>query len=385
MITRLLAPLKTKSFFLFGARGTGKSTFLRHFFASERALWIDLLDPEEEDRFSRRPIELAERIGAAGAELQWVVVDEVQKVPKLLDVAHSQIEKRRYKFALTGSSARKLKCPHTNLLAGRALVHELYPFTQVELGPAFDLDAALRFGTLPGLTACGSDDERKAFLRAYALTFLKEEIWGEHLIRNLDPFRRFLEVAAQCNGEIVNYTNVARDVGADVKTVQSYFQILEDTLVGVMLEPFHRSLRKRQSQAPKFYFFDSGVKRALNRTLNLDLQPGTYDYGRAFEHFIVLETLRSSAYRQNDFRCSYLRTKDGAEVDLIIERPGATTALIEIKSAERVDERDTRALERFARDLPGAEAFCLSRDPKAKKIGAVLALPWQDGLRSLGL
>jgi predicted AAA+ superfamily ATPase len=385
MIQRLLDPLKSKSFFLFGARGTGKSTFLRHFFASEHPLWIDLLDPEEEDRLSRRPGELSERIGAAGKALRWVVVDEVQKVPKLLDVVHSQIEKGGCKFALTGSSARKLKHHHTNLLAGRALINELHPFTQVELESAFDMDSALRLGTLPGLTTCGSEEERKAFLRAYALTFLKEEIWSEHVIRNLDPFRRFLEVAAQCNGEIINFTNIARDVRADVKTVQSYFQILEDTLVGILLEPFHNSLRKRQAQAPKFYLFDTGVKRALDRTLNLGLQSGTYDYGRAFEHFVILEALRLNSYRRKDYRFSYLRTKDGAEIDLIIERPGLPTALIEIKSTERVDDRDTRMVERFARDLPGSKAFCFSRDPKAKTIGTVTALPWQDGLRSVGL
>lgn len=385
MINRVIKPLRTRSFFLFGARGTGKSTFLRAFIPKADALWVDLLDPEEEDRLSRRPVELIERIEAKASRPEWVVVDEIQKIPKLLDVIHSLLEKSSMKFVLTGSSARKLKRQDTNLLAGRASVYELFPFTHVELENLFDLDAALRFGTLPGLTACNSDDERKAFLRAYALTFLKEEVWAEHLIRNLDPFRRFLEVAAQCNGEIVNYTNVARDVGVDTNTAQSYYQILEDCLVGVMLEPFHQSIRKRQTKAPKFFLFDTGIGRALNRTLNLEILPGTYDYGKAFEHFIVLEALRLNAYGQKDYRFSYLRTKDGAEIDLVIERPGAATALVEIKSADRVDERDARVVERFAHDLVGAEAFCLSRDPVARKIGSVMMLPWQEGLQRLGL
>jgi predicted AAA+ superfamily ATPase len=314
---------------------------------------------------------------------EWVVVDEVQKVPRLLDVVHAEIERGKVKFALTGSSARKLKREHTNLLAGRAFVYNLFPFTSIELGKAFDLNAALQFGTLPGLQDCATLEDRNDYLRAYALTYLKEEVWSEHLIRTLDPFRRFLEIAAQANGEIINYTNIARDVGVDVKTVQSYFQIMEDTLVGFLLEPFHGSVRKRQTQSPKFYLFDPGVKRALTRMLTVELRPGTYDYGRAFEHFVVVEAMRCSAYCKNDFAFSYLRTKDGAEVDLIVERPGKSPVLVEIKSNDHVDERDTRGLERFLVDMPGATGMCLSRDPVAKLIGNVRALPWQEGLREL--
>ena len=369
-----------RSFLLFGARGTGKSTFLRTHFSDKNVLWIDLLDPEQEDLYARHPEELAQQLLAMTAPPEWVVVDEVQKVPRLLDVVHAEIERGKVKFALTGSSARKLKRQHTNLLAGRASVYNLFPFTAGELGEAFDLDSALRFGTLPGLQACASDQEKNDMLRAYALTYLKEEVWAEHLVRTLDPFRRFLEIAAQANGEIVNYTNIARDCGADVKTVQSYFQIMEDTLVGFLLEPFHGSVRKRQAQSPKFYLFDPGVKRALTRMLTVDLRPGTYDYGRAFEHFIVVEAMRRSAYRKNDFSFSYLRTKDGAEVDLIVERPGKVPVLVEIKSGDHVDERDTRGLERFLADMPGAIGMCLSRDPVPKLIGKVRALPWQMGL-----
>ncbi|MEW6368822.1 MAG: AAA family ATPase [Acidobacteriota bacterium] len=370
---------------LFGPRGTGKSTFLRRRFTNRNAMWLDLLDPEQEDRYARRPAELAEHLRATASPPEWVVIDEVQKVPRLLDVVHAEIERGVVKFALTGSSARRLKRHDTNLLAGRASVYHLFPFTATELGDAFSLDSALRFGTLPGLQNCTTEADRNAFLRAYALTYLKEDIWAEHLVRVLDPFRRFLDVSAQVNGEVVNYTNIARDVGADVKTVQSYFQILEDTLVGFPLEPFHRSVRKRQTHALKFYLFDPGVRRALARMLTLDLLPGTGEHGRAFEHFIVVEALRRSAYLQNDYAFSYLRTKDGAEVDLIVERPGMAMALVEIKSKDRVDERDTRSLERFLADMPEAQGLCLSRDPVAKLIGNVRALPWNEGLRELGL
>ncbi len=384
MLDRLLNPLMSNNFFLFGARGTGKTTFLQRRFQHQRALWIDLLDPDQEDRYSRRPNELAEQISAR-SDIEWVVVDEIQKVPKLLDVIHGQIERKDVGFAMTGSSARRLKSETTNLLAGRAFVYNLYPLTHVELGEGFDLGQALEFGTLPGLLRFSSDEERNAFLRAYALTYLKEEVWAEHLLRKLDPFRSFLEVAAQCNGQVVNYSNVARDVGVDVKTVQSYFQILEDTLLGFMLEPFGRSVRRRQGRAPKFYLFDAGVKRALDRTLTVELRPGTYAFGMAFEHFLIIEMMRLNAYGQRDFRFSYLRTKDGAEIDLIAERPGRPPALIEIKSSERVDERDTRGLEGFLKDIPGAEGFCLSRDPVARKIGSVRALHWREGLVEMGL
>jgi uncharacterized protein len=238
---------------------------------------------------------------------------------------------------------------------------------------------------LPGLLKFGTREEKASFLRAYALTYLKEEVWGEHLVRKLDPFRKFIEIAAQCSGEIINFANIARDVGADIKTVQSYFEILEDTLIGFLLEPYHLSVRKRQRQAPKFYLFDPGVRRALDRTLTVELKPGTYAYGEAFEHLVIVEAVRLSAYRQNDFRFSYLRTKDDAEIDLLVERPGAATALVEIKSSDHIDERDTKSLEKFGADMPGTESFLLSRDPVARRIGRIQALPWQQGLLELGI
>lgn len=343
------------------------------------------MEPEQEARYALRPDDLTDQIRAGIPPGAWVVIDEIQKTPKLLDVVHSAIEKHGIRFALTGSSARKLKTASVNLLAGRAFVYHLFPLTSRELGDAFELSRCLHFGTLPGLLRFGSDEERKAFLRAYALTYLKEEVWSEHLIRKLDPFRRFLAVATQCNGEIVNCSNVARDVGTDHKTVRSYFEILEDTLLGFHLEPYHASVRKRQRQAPKFFFFDPGVTRALNGTLNVELVPATYAFGKAFEHFVVLEMVRLNDYLRNDYRFSYLRTKDGAEIDVIVERPGRPTALVEIKSTDRVDDRDVRDLERFLPDFVGAEAFCLSRDTMRRRIGHVLAVPWQEGLREIGL
>jgi predicted AAA+ superfamily ATPase len=385
MINRHLQPSANHSFFLFGARGTGKSTFLRKSFADRDVLWLDLLLPEVEDRYASNPNLLAEQIAARPDPSDWVVIDEVQKVPKLLNVVHSQIELSGTRFALTGSSARKLKRGAVNLLAGRAFVYHMFPFTTIELDAEFDLDNALAFGTLPGLFELSSPVDKADFLRAYALTYLKEEVWGEQLVRNLDPFRAFIEIAAQCNGELINYSRIGRDTGVDTKTVQSYFQILEDTLVAYMLEPYHRSVRKRQRQAPRFYLFDTGVCRALSRTLNIPLNPGTYAYGRAFEHFVVTEALRRNDYLKTDFKFSYLRTKDGAEVDLVVERPGQSTVLIEIKSSAKIDPTDIRHLKRFVCDIPDSRAICLSQEPLPRIVDGIHILPWENGLSEIGL
>jgi predicted AAA+ superfamily ATPase len=385
MLHRSLSPSKSSSYFLFGPRGTGKTTLVRAIFRPDEAIFIDLLDPAEEDLFARNPGEFEARLRATPTSTAWVVIDEVQKVPRLLDVVHRLIESSEHRFVLTGSSGRKLRRGASNLLAGRAFVYRLHPFTHRELGDAFELEHALRWGTLPRVHELGDSKDKDQYLRAYALTYLKEEIVAEQLVRKLDPFRQFLEVAAQSNGKIVNFSKIAEDVGADTKTIQSYFSILEDTLVGILLPAYAGSIRKRQRSNPKFYFFDPGVKRALDRTLGVPIQEGTYAFGSAFEHFVILEAMRLSDYRANDWAFSYLRTKDDAECDLVIERPGLPTAIVEIKSTRRVRERDTAALQRFVPDFGACEAFCLTQDPHAKKIGDVECFPWQLGLEKLGL
>ncbi len=363
-----------------GARGTNIPPS-----QSKAHLWIDLLLPSEEDRLARNPEDVLAQIRAMEGPLDWVVIDEIQKVPRLLDVVHYAIESMGLKFALTGSSARKLKRGNANMLAGRALVHHMFPLTHSELGKHFDLQKALTWGTLPSLLTLTTDQEKSEYLKSYALTYLNEEIWSEHMVRKLDPFRRFLEVAAQCNGEPINFSNVARDVGADQKTVRAYFQILEETLVGTLLEPYATSVRKRQSQRPKFYFFDTGVQRALSRSLSIPLSPNTCAYGRAFEHFLIVEIHRLIEYARKDYRLSYLRTKDQVEIDLIIERPGEPTALVEIKSTDQVQERHIAQLAKTLPAFPNAEAYCFSLDTNEKRYGKVHCLPWQRGLQTLGL
>lgn len=385
MFNRLIRLPRATSFFLFGPRGTGKTHLLKERLRIPTVFYIDLLDPETFQTLSLRPKTLVEQLGALPPKTEWVVMDEIQKIPILLDVVHQQIEAGRLRFALTGSSARKLRHGGANLLAGRAIVHHLFPLTARELGDRFSLAQALRWGALPRLFALKSDEEKSDYLRTYAHVYLQEEISSEQIVRKLEPFRRFLFTAAQMCGQIVNFSKIAREAGTTTPTVQSYFQILEDTLVGFLLEPFHESVRKRQRENPKFYFFDNGIQRALSHSLGLSLAPRTYDFGSAFELFLINEISRLGSYGKKDYRLSYLRTKDGVEIDLVIERPGLKRALVEIKSTERVGPDEVRSLKRLSPDIPNAEAFCLSLDQTPKKIDGVSCLPWQRGLAELGL
>lgn len=385
MINRQLKLPKKNSFFLFGPRGTGKTHLLREFLKDNPCLYIDLLDPERQQTLSLRPKALEEEIQSLDPHTRWVVIDEVQKIPALLDVVHRQIESRDIYFALTGSSARKLKTAGANMLAGRAFLTYLFPLTSLELGDSFSLADALRWGTLPKIFSLETEEEKRDYLRAYTHVYLQEEITQEQVVRKLDPFRRFLVVAAQMSGQIINFSKVARDVGTSVPTVQSYFQILEDTRIGFLLEPFHESVRKRQRENPKFYFFDTGVQRSLENTLSLDLLPRTYAYGVAFEHFIINEIVRLSSYAKKDNTFSYLCTKDGVEIDLVIDRPGGKKTLVEIKSTEFLRPEDIHSFQKLGSDIPRSDMYCISRDPHPKVINKVQCLPWKKGLVELGL
>lgn len=385
MFNRISKVSTNNSFFLLGPRGTGKSTLLRDTFPGAET--IDLLDPETETELSRAPQLLRERVLSLPKQPQrTIVIDEVQKVPALLDVVHQIVEmKLGIVFALTGSSARKLKRGQANLLAGRAFVHALHPLTHVELGERFDLDTSLAMGSMPRLFELATAQDQAAFLRAYAHTYFREEIVVEQLIRKVEPFRHFLEIAAQHNATIVNFASIAKDTGVDPNTIQSYFQILEDTLVGLLLPPYHASVRKRQRKNPKFYFFDPGVKRALDRTLTVPLLPQTYAYGQAFEHWVVLEAHRLNDYRTRDFRFSYLRTQADVEIDLVVERPGMPIALVEIKSTEHVRDDDLRALRSMLPAFGNAEAFCLCKERKPRLVDGITVLGWREGLAAIGL
>ena len=381
MIKRHIHLPLTQSFFLFGARNTGKSTWIQHLFPKPSAYWIDLLDPEQAQRFTSHPKQLAEIVAGLPAKTTHIVIDEIQKSPALLDVVHHLIETTEKHFVLTGSSARKLKRGAANLLAGRALAYHFYPFSYLELQAQFDLQKALHYGMLPYVYHLKDDRTIQRFLVTYTQTYLKEEIWAEQVIRNVPIFRKFLEVAAQNNGKVINFANISRDLGIADTTVREYYHILEDTLIGFYLEPYHTSLRKRVSKKPKFYLFDVGITRALKNTVSVPLQKRTIAYGDTFEHFIILECMKLADLHFLQYRFTYFQTKDGAEVDLIVEQPGQPILLIEINSGDNVAAAKLNTLQTLSAEITDCEAICLSNDPHVRKVGNVTIYPWHMGIK----
>jgi predicted AAA+ superfamily ATPase len=353
-----------RSAFLWGPRKTGKTTLLRQRFAD--ACWIDLLDFPLYLRLSRHPDQLRQILEAQTAKT--VVIDEVQKIPHLMDTIHWLIENSGYRFILSGSSARKLKRSQANLLGGRAWRYELFPLVTRELDKV-DLDRVLLWGLLPAhYLAANAEMDAKA----YVFDYLKEEIQAEALTRNVPAFSRFLQSAALTNGMLLNYANAAREAGVSAKTIRDYYQMLEDTLVGRLLEPWRRSRTRRMIETAKFYFFDPGVVSALLGYKNL--VPGTSAWGRAFEHFILMECWAYRHYSRKDFPMAFWRTASGAEVDLIL---GDGVAAIEIKSSPSRTVRP-RGLHLFAEEHPCRQCLMVSTDPVARKLDSgITLLPWQ--------
>ncbi len=385
MVTRLIKPLLSKSFFLFGARGTGKSTWIRSHFSEVNTLFIDLLRAQDAEQFLAHPDRFENYLDQARKkkEIEWIVIDEIQKEPRLLDSIHREIEThKRFKFAMTGSSARKLKRGGANLLAGRAGWNAFFPLTKSELGDQFSVEEAINWGTLPSLLNAPIE-EKIDYLRSYVQVYLREEILEEQLVRNASGFRNFLEIAAQMHGKILNYSKLGKDIQVEAPTIRTYFDILEDTYLGLRLLPFERSIRKQQKAHPKFYFFDNGVWRSIQRGLHSTLIEGTSLYGLAFEAWLISEFHRMNEILKQDYALSFLQTRDGAEIDLILERPGQPLIAIEIKSTKRVDDTEVSKLEALASDLGRVQIYYLSRDPMPQKIGNVECLPWDKGLSEI--
>ena len=298
-----------------------------------------------------------------------VIIDEVQKIPHLMDEIHWLMENRNYQFILSGSSARKLKRGNANLLGGRAWRFELYPFVTKEI-EAIDLNKSLVSGFLPPhyLSPDSSMD-----LKAYINDYLKEEIQAEALTRNLPAFSKFLTSAAITNGMLLNYSNVARESGVSIKTIREYYQILKDTLIGRQLAPWKKSKKRRLIETSKFYFFDVGIVSAL---LNYKtLTPATREYGRLFEHFILQECWAYRHYSGSDFPISFWRTASGSEVDLIL---GDAEVCIEIKSSENAGSR-IKGLHLFSEEFRCKKSIIVSRDPLPRKLeSGIMILPWQQ-------
>ncbi len=387
MENRLLQLPKANSFILFGPRGCGKTTLLSDVFINKNQIWIDLLRPAILDKYETNPDLLIQEIEGLSTKERprWIIIDEVQKVPKLLDVAHYLIEKYKINFALTGSSSRRLKQQSTNLLAGRAWVSHLFPFTLSELPKKLqNLDYVLNWGGLPQLLKYSKDADREEYLRSYVYTYLEKEIQAEQWVKKLEPFRKFLPIAAQMNGKILNFEKISNDVGVDSKTIKNYYDILEDTLLGFYLPAYAESLRKQMRKSAKFYFIDRSLQRGLEKNFE-PLTKKTSSWGIAFEHWLITEIYKLNSYKKKNYEFSYVMTKTNKEIDLVLRKPNKETIFIEIKSKDLVTQDDCKTLEFFLAPDSKTEAYLFSTDPVPKKIGRVHCLYWEKGLAMLGL
>jgi len=361
----------TESVFLFGARQTGKTTFIMEKFPNAR--YYDLLKLDVYERLFRAPWLFREELDMCSPD-ELVVVDEIQKIPQLLDEVHWLMHHRKLRFLLCGSSARKLKRCGANLLGGRAIKEILHPLVSAEI-PNFDLIRAINHGLLPQHYL--SANPRKK-LQAYIGNYLKEEIREEAQLRNLRTFSRFLDVAAITNGEIVNFSNIATDCGISSPTVKEYFSILEETMFGYFVPAFSKTVKRRVIQAPKFYLFDVGVANYL--TKRKALHPGSLDFGKAFEHLIIHELTAYLAYSSSDESLSYWRTANGYEVDAVV---GDAQVAIEIKSNEEVQSRHLKGLKAFSEEHPQARLIAVSLDPNPRRMNDVEIYPVAEFLRKL--
>lgn len=363
-----------QSFFLFGPRGTGKSTWLRQVMPD--ALFLDLLQPDVARELAARPERLRDIVRGA-PERSTVVIDEVQRVPDLLSVVHLLMEsKDKRRFVLTGSSARKLRRGGTDLLAGRAVVRTLHPFMASELD-RFDFRAALTHGLLPLVVAADRPDD---VLRAYASLYLDEEVRMEGWARNVGAFARFLETISFSHAAVLNVANVARECQIERKTVATYVEVLEDLLLSFRVPMFTRRAKRETSTHPKFFLFDAGVFRSLRPKGPLD-RPEEID-GAALEGLVAQHLRAWLAYRGDDAALFFWRTRSGVEVDFIVYGTAGFSA-IEVKNTSRVRPEDLRGLESFRADYPEAELILLYRGTTRERRGRVWVLPVEDFLRKL--
>jgi predicted AAA+ superfamily ATPase len=376
MFTRAYS-LPKGSFFLFGPRATGKTTWLRSELPA--ALWIDLLRMQEVLALARQPELFRSRVEALAAA-SWVVIDEIQRHPQLLDEVHSLIATHpgRYRFAMLGSSGRKLRRLEVNLLAGRAIRRDFFPLTGREMDYDFALTELLAFGTLPAIRT----DVREAVdvLEAYTSTYLREEIQQESLIRDLPSFSRFLEVAALANGQITSVASIARDAGVARPTVQRYFDVLVDTLIGFWVRPWKASARMKEVGHPKFYFFDTGVVRALRGATREPLERA--ERGPLLETLVLHELRAHMAIAGTGGEINYWGTPSGGEIDYIWRR-GKRAVGIEVKASNRYRSDESKALKAFLERKLLGSAYVVYDGPDVLKDGAVTVLPVMELMRLL--
>ncbi|MGH8227395.1 MAG: ATP-binding protein [Steroidobacteraceae bacterium] len=373
--TRRFLPAGRDHFFLLGPRGTGKTSWCNH--EVPGALRIDLLDPATLRQFSARPERLRELVDANPSRKQ-IFIDEIQKLPELLEVVHLLIEQRTgQQFILTGSSARKLRRGGVNLLGGRAAEKHLHPYMAAELGSGFALDAALRHGMLPVVWAA---HDPNAILSAYNGLYLRDEVQMEGLVRNIGSFARFLEAMSFSHGSILNLASVARDCQVNRKTAEGYLEILEDLLLGFRLDVFSKRAKRELASHPKFYYFDTGVFRANRPAGPLD---SANEIDAAALEGLVAQHLRAwCAYSEDRHDLYYWQTRSRVEVDFVVYGPSGIHA-IEVKNSTRVRPEDLRALESFGEDYPQSRRYLIYRGKDRIKRGNVLCIPCDEFLLTL--
>jgi predicted AAA+ superfamily ATPase len=368
---------RQQSAFLWGARKTGKTTYLKEKFPN--SLWYDFLKTDLFFEFSKNPSLLREQILAKDKSefKQPIILDEVQKIPQLLDEVHWLIENKGLRFVLCGSSARKLKRGHINLLGGRAWRYELFPLVSQEIKKV-DLLRVLNHGLIP-LHYLQNDQDCKKSQEAYVQDYLRQEVFAEGLIRNIPAFSRFFDAFGYSHGEITNYCNIARECGVDSKTVKEYYQILVDTLLAIRLEPFKkRQSRQVITKAPKYYLFDVGVAGYLTKR-HLAEQRGI-EFGKAFEHFMLMEIVAYRSYSDKDFVINFWRTKTGLEVDFVL---GAGEVCIEVKGTGRIDKKDTNAIDAFIREYSSRRNIIVCNEKEKRLHGKIEIMPWKIFLEEL--
>jgi uncharacterized protein len=364
-----------QSAFLWGPRKTGKSTLLRTVYPGSKV--YDFLDTDLFFRFSKRPAQLAEELEALPPEQlrNPVILDEVQKIPNILDEVHRLIENKGIQFILCGSSARKLKRGQANLLGGRAWRYELFPLVTAEL-KAWDLLDVLNKGMIPSHFL---QSDAKRSLKAYVQDYLMEEVFEEGLVRNIPSFSRFFDSVGYTHGEMTNYTNISRDCGVDSKTVREYYQILVDTLMGNMIDPFKkRQTRQVITRTPKFYLFDTGVAGVITKRTIREEQGE--QFGKAFEHFILNEINAFRSYLNLDFDITYWRTKTGLEVDFIL---GDGEVAIEVKGTNRIDSKDLMGIRTFQQELKPRKSIIVCNEPSQRIMGDIHIMPYREFLSAL--
>ncbi|MEZ5449910.1 MAG: AAA family ATPase [Thiolinea sp.] len=366
MYQRLFTPPANKSFFLFGPRGTGKTTWLKAHFTD--AIYLDFLRPALYQRLQGSESRLEEYIPADYEG--WVILDEIQKIPNLLDEVHRLIETRRQlRFVLTGSSARKLRQSNVNLLAGRALQYHFYPLTSVEVGSDFDLTKALRYGMLPSIF---SEDRPDHYLQAYIQTYLEQEVQQEGLTRNVGAFSRFLEIASFSQGESLNVSDIAREAHINRKVAENYFSILEDLLIAYRLPVFTKRAKRRMTQHRKFYFFDTGIYYHLRPKGVLD-SPEELE-GVCLESFLLQEIRALNAYRDWGYTLSFWRTANGLEVDIVCYGDAGFYA-IEVKRSHTVSAKHLTGLKAFREDYPQAVSYLVYGGDDELDIEGIKVIP----------